>query len=145
MRALILNSEAMKKIEAAVERARAKPISIDVIKKLAMPLGNVKLADRPPESFVRPLSEMVLLDVGYRCHISFEDQPAGLIRHLSISVDKKGMLPSIEASQMIAEAFGFKGKIRSGLMRFWLEEFEPDHQAINLVQLVESTEASNGS
>lgn len=138
MRALIMTVETQNRIKEAVERARAKPIPIEVIQALALPpdIDHVNLSDRSPESFNRPHSERVLIDNGYRAQISFECQPAGLVRHLSVSVDKPGMLPSVEAMQFIAEAFGFKGRIMHGDMdHVWTEEFDPGHRAVNIVQL----------
>lgn len=69
--------------------------------------------------------------------------PAGACRHLSVSSDVRGRLPTFEALWMIADPLGFVGSLQ--LCRMWLEEggqiFEfdalPDavqHGAINVVQ-----------
>jgi hypothetical protein len=97
------------------------------------------IADRPPGS-IRPQSYNVLIPVGYRAAFSFEEQPAGLVRHLSVSVDTKkpGDCPSIPAMQMIASAFGIEWSLDSGDARVWLEEFEPGKYAVNLIAVIDS-------
>lgn len=68
---------------------------------------------------------------GYRCCISFEEQPAGLCRHLSVSVEEG--LPNPIAFEELATLFGFSLTAPS---RRWLEEYEPGHHAMNIVELV---------
>jgi hypothetical protein len=71
----------------------------------------------------------------YRAAISFEEQPAGILRHLSVASHAKGKVPGIEVVAMVVEAFGFSGwpLVRPG--RIWLEEFEPGHMAVNVLEL----------
>lgn len=91
----------------------------------------LELKDRNPK-LIRPPSAHVLLPVGYRAAYSVEAQPVGLCSHLSVSVEgraTKGMMPSVEAVQMIAEEFGVPYPPGLG----WIEEFEPGEYAINLV------------
>jgi hypothetical protein len=68
---------------------------------------------------------------GYRCAYSIEEQPAGLFKHLSISVDSKGKLPMPEAVQLIAVHFGVMP-----IASAWIEQFEPDHFAVNVISLI---------
>ena len=135
MRALIIGDEERAAIEAAVKHAAAHPISLETVKRLATTIpqgGDLALADRPKE-FHRPESEHVELPGGYRASISFEQQPIGLCRHLSVSVDTPGRVPNLLAVGMIAEAFGFvKGMER----KIWVEEFDPGHHAVNVVEPV---------
>jgi len=137
-RALILDHDTQRRIQVAVIKARANPTSLGAIRRAAegIPQGNViKLADR--KSGYRPpmQSEQVLIQQGYRAAISFEYQPVGLCRHLSISVDVPGNLPSPAAVEMIAEAFDFSiPSLTEGKTHMWVEEFEPGHEAVNLVQ-----------
>jgi hypothetical protein len=67
---------------------------------------------------------------------SFEEQPAGICRHLSISVEQKGKLPHPAAIAMIAEAFGFTA-FPPAAGKVWVEEYEPDRHAINIVEVAE--------
>lgn len=135
MRALIIGDEERAAIRAAIDHAAAHPISLETIKRLrvTIPQGrDLALADRPKD-FKRPESEHVYLPGGYRASISFEQQPIGLCRHLSVSVDTPGRVPNMLAVGMIAEAFGFV----AGMDRkIWVEEFDPGHHAVNVVEPV---------
>lgn len=140
MRVLVLSAEKQDELKAAVERAAAKPIPIEVVAAGAVerPTTELKLADRKP-GFSRPLSEAVMIPHGYMVAFSVEEQPGGLCNHLSVSVDKPGMLPSPDAVAMIADACGmeFEQNIERGTVMVWLEEFDPGHQAVNVVTVRE--------
>lgn len=134
MSIVIIGPEEMKLIEQAVVKARANPITLEMLKALQHDIPDnrvLKLEDRK-ESFKRPESQHVVFPGGFRAAISFEQQPAGLVRHLSVSSPTQGRIPNEPAVRMIAEAFGFTLPAQ----RMWLEEFEPGHHAINLVELV---------
>lgn len=103
----------------------------------------VSLADRKPGSERSVASENVLIPFGYRAAISFEEQPAGIVRHLSVSVDTKGRVPSIPAVEMIAKEFGFT-KLDPSTTRIWVEEFDPGHMAINVVQIAAPAQGGHG-
>jgi hypothetical protein len=47
-----------------------------------------------------------------------------------VSVDKLGKLPSVEAVREISLAYGMKN-----WDRVWTEEFDPGHNAINILEL----------
>jgi hypothetical protein len=126
MRAILLNAEIFRAIDAAVDAARAKPVPWEVFKRAAEGIDQdqttLSLKDRPPD-FKRPQSQHVLIPMGFRASISFEDQPAGLVRHLSISVEG-------------GKAIGFSvPKAFESFERVWTEEYEPGKWAINLLQL----------
>jgi hypothetical protein len=141
-RPLIITDEARRQATAAIERALKHPIPLDVIKQLAVPLDQkmLTLEDRKKagaEKVIRPASEHVLIPYGYRASISFEHQPDGLARHLSVSVDTPGRVPTPEAVEMIAKVFGFR---MQGIGSVWLEEFDPGHHAVNVVEFVDQVE-----
>lgn len=139
-RALIIGTIQEIEIKAAVKRARKRPIPWDVLRQVAVvgaggPL--LRLEDRGPEH-KRPRSEEVLLPIGYCLCVSYEQQPAGLLAHFSISVAKRNALPNPEAVRAILAVAGFNGDKPD---RGWVEEFlvdgEPGGVAVNLVYLVE--------
>jgi hypothetical protein len=147
MRALLLNAEICRAIDAAVDAARATPVSWETFKTMIGSIDqntvSVALKDRPP-NFKRPPAHHVLIPVGFRAAISFEDQPAGLVRHLSISVESNaaGAIPNIPSILAVAKAFGFI--LPEGLEsidRVWTEEYEPGKWAVNLLQLDHEREA----
>lgn len=136
MRPLLVAGKERAAIKAVIEKARAHPVRWEQIKDTAVPpVGNLDLKDRKPGS--RPPSPWVLIPFGYRCNFSFEEQPTGMFRHLSISVDTKGKVPSPQAVEMLSEEFGVAFPPKAGTV--WTEEFEPGHHAVNIIDLEPST------
>ena len=75
----------------------------------------------------------------YRCVFSIEEHPGGWCRHLSISIREPNParpVPSPEAVQAIAEAFGFRGDLTKGMLdgAVWLE----GSRAVNVVERLET-------
>jgi hypothetical protein len=70
----------------------------------------------------------------YSIAFSFEEQPAGLLRHISIASRDPAKVPNEQVVKMVIEAFGFSGWPPSKPYRVWVEEFEPGHMAINLAE-----------
>lgn len=136
-RALLITERERALIKAAIERAAKHPVSFEQMKAM-----NIKAADTHltlemrakelgPDWRRQPESEFVPLPIGFLAAISFEHQPIGLCRHLSISVDRPGALPNPEAVKMIMEEFGCTHAVAAP----WIEEFKPGHSAINIVAL----------
>ena len=136
VRALLIDDKVRAAIEQAIEKAAANPMSLELAEELAMNVPQGKLIlnlDDRKNDIKRPESIHVDIPVGFRASITFENQPAGLCRHLSVSVDTLGSLPNMIAFDMIAEAFGFQA---GAPRQMWVEEFSCGHEAINLVELV---------
>lgn len=132
MRPLIINAETRAAIAGAIKRAEAHPLPLAFVAAGAVEPAKteLRLADRKP-GFERPASELVVIPHGYHVAFSVEEQPTGLCNHLSVSVDALGKLPSPEAVSLIAEEYGMTMVL--GDTAIWLEEFEPGHQAVNVV------------
>jgi hypothetical protein len=140
-RLLLIGPSEKEQIAAIVERARANPLPLDFVKqgwlddRTKVTLQDAEQAPKRPRK-----SEGVSIPIGYLAAFSFEHQPGGLCRHLSVSVDTPGRLPDDFSMLMIAQAFGFEGADILEPKPFadvcWNEEFEPGHYAVNLVQLV---------
>jgi hypothetical protein len=130
----MITNEVRAEIARAIAEARKTPVPLDVVMALAMPdKAKIMLADRPPGW--RPSSHHVEIPMGYRAAISFEEQPAGLVRHLSISVDgKPGACPNVLAVMALAAEFGLPGGLED--WKIWTEEFDPGHFAVNLIAVV---------
>src|SRR3954471_4241732 len=81
-------------IRAAVSRARRRPIPWSVLRDCVpdnQDIDTVKLSDRgklPPRK-----PEHVPLPLGYGLSVTFEEQPADLCVHLSMSPPQVGKLP----------------------------------------------------
>jgi len=133
MGVLIINETLRRLIRAAVARARQRPVPWEAVAAGAVmdDKPTLTLAERVP-GFKRPPSEFLTLGT-YEAAFSFEYQPAGLLRHLSVACTKRGRVPTEIVVKRIAEEFGFVGAVG----RVWLEEFEPGHFAVNVVELVE--------
>jgi hypothetical protein len=132
MRALFITERVREEIKRLKERASANPTRIQQVMESALEANektDVKLSDWKPEQR-DALAEYIIIPMGYRVAYSVEEQPIGMCGHLSISVDKKGKLPSIDAISAIAQEFGMFAD------NAWLEEFEPGHKAVNIVSLL---------
>lgn len=146
---LILGEIEQRKIEAAIMAARAKPTPFveSVVDDTGTP--ELMLADRKigvTELRREYPSQHIILGT-YRASFSFEYQPSGLFRHLSVSSLRADRLPGPQVMLMVCEAFGFSQAVCKGLQnndgeaiaavaRVWLEEFRPGHKAVNIVELV---------
>jgi hypothetical protein len=95
MTALAMTAEVRAEIAAAVARARASPIPWADLKASAIQTNKpmVTLPDRPENFKRRPESQFVQVPVGFLCAISFEHQPQGLARHLSVSLRWRRRFP----------------------------------------------------
>lgn len=136
-RALLIGEGERKAIKEAIERAAKRPITLDMVKAMEikgdrhLTLDMRRQQQGPDWEKKRPRSEFVSLPIGYRCAISFEEQTIGMCRHLSVSIDRPGALPSPEAFDMIAKEFGCEHVVAQP----WIEEFAPGHDAVNVVAL----------
>jgi hypothetical protein len=139
MSILVINAQNRAAIAEAIAVARAQPIPWDELRTVAdaSDTPTLLLADRKPG--VRPIRERyppqnVMLGT-YRCAVSFEYQPIGLCKHLSVSSARKGKVPGPEVMTAAALEFGFSGMPPRRPGRIWLEEFEPGWHAVNIVEL----------
>jgi hypothetical protein len=142
MSVLIIDDAVRLAVAETIERARRKPIPWGKVAMFGDEKPHLKLEDRPP-GFDRSAHRPQHLKIGsYICAFSVEQQPIGFVRHLSVSVRRRGKLPNFPAMQMIAELFGFddfpptKG-------RLWVEEFEPGHEAINVAEVMSEQQAGH--
>lgn len=138
LRPLMIGPEERALIAHAIELARANVIGMDALQdaSVSTDMSIVKLADRKPltpDQKESLRSYGLELPVGYTAAISFEQQPAGLCRHLSISVADPKHLPNHAAIKMISEAFGMVDPDHA-----WIEEFLPGHYAVNLIEVMPS-------
>jgi len=136
MAVIVLDEGVQAAIAEAVARARANVVRWDQLR------GNITenqetstlmLADRQPDH-KRPPSYPVQLGPRVVAAISFEEQPAGLCRHLSISQGQEGKVLDMVTVAMVMSHFGFK-RSPGHYGRVWVEEYKPNHFAVNVVEL----------
>lgn len=60
--------------------------------------------------------------------------PAGMCRHLSMSIDRPNRMPSATSVWIVAQMFGFEGGLDA--CKLWNEHLSEDRVAINVVQPV---------
>lgn len=148
---LIISDQDRQTIRTAIEAAKANPMPLAVGESVGFlkPRPVLELADfNPRGSEVRtryPVQRFVLGN--YRVSFSYEEQPAGYVRHLSVSCAnaESGMVPNKYVMQMLAEEFGFSAKCilwttADGKSLMWNEEYEPGCYAINVIELDEEYE-----
>lgn len=144
-RVLVINEAARAGIAQVIERARARPVPMATSMALRIPTpgATVTLADRhqTARDIQRPPVEQIELFDGYQCAFSFEEQPTGMVRHLSIAVNNPGKVPMPAAVQMICQEFGFR-EFPPEYGRIWTEEFRPGEYAVNVAELVEIPKAA---
>jgi hypothetical protein len=142
MGALFIGTDERREIIEAVAKARQNPMPWEAAELIIdhTPTDTLKLNDRPPnttEIRKRYQSQGVVLG-SYQIAISFEHQPAGLFRHLSISSGSRGKVPGLEVLMMVLEEFGFSGWPLQRPNRIWMEEYLPGRHAINVIELEEA-------
>jgi hypothetical protein len=134
---LLMGEEQRAAIKDAIAKARARPTPW--VPELAKgdEVTNLTYEGRPVGiAELRSLYPSQHLMLGtYHAAISFEHQPTGLFRHLSVSSQARGKVPGLEVMQMLVEEFGFSGWPLQRPGKVWMEEYEPKRHAVNVVEL----------
>jgi hypothetical protein len=134
MSVLIIGATERERIAELKAQASANPVLFEIVRQGAIEHVDVlHLKDRVPGIERPPSAHMIFPGGQYRVAYSVEQQPVGFCAHLSISVARKGKMPSLEAVKMIAEEFGLDFPPD----RSWSEEFEPGCYAVNLLKVIE--------
>ena len=150
MSVLLIGATEQKQIKRLIAYATANPVRWETIKDVAIAdfTPTLALSDRTQKpGVVRPPSAHVILG-NVRVAYSHEEQPAGMFRHISASVRRPGKHPHPMVMAVICEAFGFSKTVCDGLQgnidaifathaRVWLEEFDPGHNAVNVIELID--------
>jgi hypothetical protein len=137
MSVVVIGPKEQAAIDALVATARASYTPWEELQRFALfdhKGPELTLADRKGTP-KRPEQRHLMLG-NVEVAFSFEEQPVGLCRHLSVAVAKKGKLPHPAAVEMIAKAFGFTSFPPVG-GNIWIEEYEPGRRAINVVEVAE--------
>ena len=128
MRPLVIGKDEREAIAKVVAHAKANVITRRDVLAAMEGVGEAP-GDREGFSCEIPM--------GFRAVFSVEDQPSGMVRHLSVSVDQKDKCPNPHAVQLLAVEFGFDGEIMDGSAMVWTEEIGPGRTAINVAQRIE--------
>jgi hypothetical protein len=125
VRPLLIDKDLTDQIESLVEYAEKNQITMDYL------LDQKNGEERPPGDFKEYTR---ILPFGYRIVFTIELQPAGKIRHLSISVDEDEKLPNETAVQEIMNLIGFKNELRK--CKVHLEDISEKRKAINVIEII---------
>jgi hypothetical protein len=124
MRALIIGAEQRSAIAALLALAEANVT--DVADAQAA-------AERDIDAYRAWMRQYSIeVPMGYVVTYTHERQSFGVVRHISVSVDDRTMMPHPEAIEMILREFGMVPLKES--IKLWVEEFDIGHRAINIVQ-----------
>lgn len=123
MAPIIIGPEEKIKIKALIDRATKHPIMIDEIKRRILKgvPGNINLK----ATISIPTSTVVTY--------THEEIKKGVVcRHMSVSTQIKGRVPSVEAVSMIMEEFGFINSIDK--VYRYAEQIGDEDKAINVIE-----------
>jgi hypothetical protein len=127
MRILQINDDTLVDIKKVKEYAERNIVSIDTIKAaVECPMESIPVGDNP--------EHVVHIHDGFRVVYSIEEQPIGLIAHLSISVEALGKYPNEVAVNMILKEFGMDevtSDSKNAACAVWIEE---KNESVNIVQ-----------
>ena len=139
MSVFVVNEKIRKQIRAKITKARKQITPLPTMKKYGYDDDRPTLTHEERNAgFLHTHPPQHMIVGSYQIAFSFEEQPSGLYRHISVSVAQRGKTPHPTAMQMIIKEFGFDcvlGAPPSRPARVWLEEFEPGHHAINVTEL----------
>jgi hypothetical protein len=144
MSVLIISEKDRHNIQIAVNLARANPVPLEALEGLMNATPDHRLpfeetrAQLADEVYKRYPTQSFLLG-NVRVAFSFEYQPSGLMRHLSVALNKprSQKVPNYEVVKMVALEFGFSDFPPKKPYRIWSEEFEPKRFAVNIIELEE--------
>lgn len=115
-------------------RAATRPVDMrDLAERLKSPEGKCKHMDQMTEQSIE-------LPMAYFVTFSIEiGHPVGAARHMTMSSQRRGKIPTEEAVWMVAQALGFTGSLRECIV--WPEDLQHGDEratSINVLQIIES-------
>lgn len=119
MRPFIINDTIRQKIAELVTFAEANVVTD--LENRKEPVGHIK-------------EYCLEIPMGYRVVYSIDQQKKGLMRHLSMSVDNPGKLPSVAVVEQVCKLIGFKSELQDCYLDF--EDCGGGHVAINVLEYV---------
>jgi hypothetical protein len=132
MRPLLIDQKVQEEIKKVIDHASKNVFSIAELQRIAV--GELPCAgDR--DGFV------VLIPIGFRAVFNMSNQPAGLMRELSVSVNSGNRVPSPEAMELLLTEFGFIHPLTECIVRkipnsaiFVAELVDPDAHAKSMAK-----------
>ena len=125
MRVLVIGNDEKEMIKKVVEYSKLYPITREQLLQKTITVGDIK-------------EYTCSIPMGFKVVFSFENQPTGWFRHISISVPDKNRLPSPQAVSMIIEEFGFPKDI-TDQDNVWIET-QSVPNAINVIKKIDDSQ-----
>ena len=130
MTPLVINEEICEQLRALRELAEANPVNVvGLVERLKIPENQkYHTAQMDRQSIEIPLAYMVTFSIEH-------GHPVGPCRHMSMSVNRRGRVPSPAGLWMVAEKLGFWGGLPD-CIAVWAEDLPAHGKAMNVVQPV---------
>jgi hypothetical protein len=126
---LVLTQPALKSLHDLAAQAAALPVDIQaLVAKIATPDGK--------RAHKAQMSEQTVVIPGiWPFLVTYSEEtghPIGRARHMSLSIDRPGRVPSLHAVWLIAEILGFRDSLET--CHLWIEDLEGHGKAVNVAQ-----------
>lgn len=132
---LIVGADERAALNALRDKAAAAPLDMQAV------LRDIQTPDGMKRHMERMKAFTIPIPMAYDVTFSIETgHPGGTMRHMSMSVAKKGRAPVPEAIWMVAQELGFVGGLETCMT--YPEEFGNGGVAINVIQPVRVMEAA---
>jgi len=125
---LVIDNEVREQLKALVELADANPVDMPkLMERIKVPANkDHHRAQMTRQTIKIPLAFMVTFSIEH-------GHPCGPCRHISMSVQREGRVPSPEGIWMVAKELGFWGNI-ADCAAVWGEQLQGHGLAVNMVQ-----------
>lgn len=121
---LVIDEKVRADIQRVKEYASKNVVSLETLKGLMAGQGLPLPGDKEEFSLCVPM--------GFKVVYSHEEQPHGVCRHLSISINVEGRVPHPQAVIMMCQEFGFINVFADCMV--WTEKIGDALEAINVVE-----------
>lgn len=128
---LLIGPDERAALAALVKRAELNPVDMRTLsQRLEDPAQKAAHMDAMT-------AQTVAIPAAYLVTFSIEHgHPGGPARHMSISVDREGRVPSPVGVWMVAQELGFVGALEKCAV--WSEDLQGHGKAVNVVQFLET-------
>lgn len=122
----IIDDKIIESLKTLKEHAEANPFSMEMLEETIT-------GERPIPGDTKEFTRFI--PMGFKVVYTIENQDAGMIRHLSMSVDTPGKMPHPHEVIEVMKFLGFEKDIFNCILD--LEEIRPGHDAISVLELEE--------
>lgn len=135
MAILVIDSEAKLKIARLRAQAEAIPLTAEFMIAKSQGFDSSDYRSRAAEMEQFTSNCTIYIEHNHSVAFTVEHQPFGMSRHISVAVERKGVVPSPPALEILMEEFGFKLPLNQ--CQVYTENFAPDMYAVNVIEPLE--------